>query len=162
MNTAKIVVRKLLLAALAFSAPAWAQSPADPDWINISRMRADQLILSILSVRTDLRQYPMEDLSTTSAQYELMYDETMGPCRRRKDPSQPHQFCAGASVLVNFVGYLKSNQRICPEPETGSCWKPALSDEQMREELFELVRQKRGRQTRLDNNATAVAHQEER
>lgn len=103
-------------------------------------MPLHELALSILSVRRDLKAYSRDDLSTTSGQYELFYDDTTGPCKRRKDPTRPYVLCAGASLDVNFLNHVRSNRRICPEPETGSCWKPALTENDMREELLELVR----------------------
>lgn len=126
--------------------PVFAQSPRvfDADWMQIARMEPRQLAQGILNVRTDLKEYSKDDLTTTSGQYELLYDEVMGPCKRRHDHSQAYQLCTGASTSMSFIDYLKSNRRICPDPQTGSCWKPALLEQQMREELFELVRKSRG------------------
>jgi hypothetical protein len=135
---------------VALHPSAWAQEAQhnDRDRANISRMEANQLALSILSVRTDLGQYSIDDLTTTSGQYELLYEEAMTPCTHRKELPQPQATCAGSSPNVGFLRYLKSNQRVCPDPATGSCWKPALSEEQMREELLQLVgklRERRGK-----------------
>jgi hypothetical protein len=140
-------VGKFLVGALVlpFQISVWAaqEDPVDPDRATISRMEPSELALSILSVRTDLNQYSKDDLTTTSGQYELLYDEVMGPCKRRKDHTQPYRVCTGSSVNVSFAAYLMSNQRVCPDPETGSCWKPALTEIEMRDELFELVRKMR-------------------
>lgn len=150
------LVSKSLLRSLVSATVMLAAQPAvfaeeigrfEADRAKIASMAPDQLALSILSVRTDLKEYSKEDLSTTSGQYELLYDETMGPCGRRKDLSEPYQLCSGRSLYVNFFGYLESNQRVCPDPETGSCWKPSLTVNQMRLELFELVKKMRTTQS---------------
>jgi hypothetical protein len=132
---------QLALVLLALRAAAWAEDGrhAEADRANIARMELHQLALSILSVRTDLDQYSTDDLTTTSGQYELLYEEAMSLCAPRNEASQPQTMCAGSSPNVGFLRYLKSNRRVCPDPATGSCWKPALSEDQMRAELLHLV-----------------------
>jgi hypothetical protein len=107
----------------------------------VAKMSFGQLALSILSVRTDMKEYSTDDLTTTSGQYELFYEETMGSCKR--DRVEPYALCEGASRDVSFVSQAQSNRRICPEAATNSCWKPALTSDQMREELFDLLNRKR-------------------
>ena len=68
----------------------------------------------------------------------------MGPYKRRKDHTEAIELCTGASLDTRFIDYLSSNRRICPDPQTGSCWKPALREHQMRDELFQLVKKNRG------------------
>jgi len=109
----------------------------------IAKMSFGQLALSILSVRTDMKEYSRDDLATTSGQYELFYEETMGSCKRSTDQLEPYALCDGASRDVSFVSQAQSNRRICPEAVTNSCWKPALTSDQMREELFSLLNRKR-------------------
>src|SRR5689334_3406512 len=109
----------------------------------IAKMSFGQLALSILSVRTDLKEYPTDDLSTTSGQYELFYEETMGSCKRSSDQVEPYTLCEGAARDVSFATQAESNRRICPEAGTESCWKPALTKQRMREELVDLLNRKR-------------------
>lgn len=156
MNVSSAIVRVVWLnkAAAAFvlalGACAWAEEAghADTDRANIARMEPHQIALSILSVRTDLDQYAIDDLTTTSGQYELLYEEVMKPCAAPPELPQAAPTCAGASPNIGFLRYLKSNQRVCPDPATGSCWKPALSEDQMREELLHLVGKLRERRKR--------------
>jgi hypothetical protein len=109
----------------------------------IAKMSFGELALSILSLRTDMKEYSTDDLGTTSAQYELFYEETMGSCKRSSDQVDPIALCEGASRDASFVSQAESNRRICPEAVTESCWKPALTKDQMREELFDLLNRKR-------------------
>lgn len=137
----------LIVLALTLCSPSWGQGAAisDSDRATIARMDELQLAQGILNVRTDLKEYLKHDLTTTSGQYELLYDEVMGPCKRRNDPTQAYELCSGASIGMSFIDYLNSTRRICPDPQTGSCWKPALREHEMRDELMQLVRKSRGR-----------------
>jgi hypothetical protein len=105
----------------------------------IAEMSFGQLALSILSVRTDMKEYSTNDLTTTSGQYELFYEETMRACKPPEHQVGAYVLCAGASLNVSFVGQAQSNRRICPEAVTNSCWKPALTKDQMRAELLDLL-----------------------
>ena len=109
----------------------------------IAKMSFGELALSILSVRTDMKEYSTDDLSTTSGQYELFYEETMGSCKRSSDQVEPVALCEGASRNLGFAAQAESNRRICPDAVTESCWKPALTKERMREELLGLLDRKR-------------------
>jgi hypothetical protein len=111
--------------------------------VAIAEMSFGQLALSILSVRTDMNEYSRDDLATTSGQYELFYEETMGSCKRSSGQVESYALCEGASRDVSFVSQAGSNRRICPEAVTNSCWKPALTSDQMRKELFDLLNRKR-------------------
>jgi hypothetical protein len=137
----------VLCHASAFAQQAQA---TERDRATIAEMSLNQLIMSILNVRTDLKEYSTDDLTTTSGQYELFYDETMGPCKHRGHQAQPYALCAGASLNVSFASQAQSNRRICPEAVTNSCWKPALTKNQMREELFDLVDRNRHAQRPAD------------
>jgi hypothetical protein len=144
MRTRESVLFVSKLAAALFllaQTCVWSQDirHAESDGEIIARMNLSELALSILSVRTDLREYAVADLNTTSGQYELLYDESMGSC----SGDETRQPCEGTSINVSFFRYVKSNQRICRDPDTGSCWKPALTEAQMREELTELVKKMR-------------------
>ena len=138
-----------LLSSLALlllcHAPAFAQQVqvTDRDRAAIAKMTFGQLVLSVLSVRTDMKEYSRDDLATTSGQYELFYEETMGSCKRSSDQVEPYVLCEGASLNVSFLKQAESNRRICPEAVTHSCWKPALTNDQIREELFDLLDRKR-------------------
>src|SRR3954466_5691706 len=116
----------------------------------IAKMSFGQLALSILSVRTDMKEYSRDDLATTSGQYELFYEETMGSCKRSSDQVEPYALCEGASRNVSFVSQAESNRRICPEATTENCWKPALTKNQMREELLDLLNRRRHTQRLAD------------
>src|SRR4051812_11187067 len=81
-----ISLRTSALLSLAISllchASGFAQQVhvTEQDRAAIAKMSFGQLALSILSVRTDMKQYSKDDLATTSGQYELFYEETMGSC----------------------------------------------------------------------------------
>lgn len=130
---------------LLCNAPAFAQQVqvTEGDRAAIAEMTFGQLVLSILSVRTDMKEYSADDLGTTSGQYELFYEETMGSCKRSSYQVEPYALCEGASLNVSFLSQAESNRRICPEAVTNSCWKPALTKDQMREELLDLLNRKR-------------------
>jgi hypothetical protein len=113
------------------------------DRATIAKMSFGELAMSILSVRTDMKEYSTDDLSTTSGQYELFYQETMGSCKRSSDQVETVALCEGASRNVGFATQAESNRRICPEAITESCWKPALTKERMREELLDLLDRRR-------------------
>jgi hypothetical protein len=74
----------VLCHASAFAQQAQA---TERDRATIAEMSLNQLIMSILNVRTDLKEYSTDDLTTTSGQYELFYDETMGPLQTPRAPS---------------------------------------------------------------------------
>jgi hypothetical protein len=149
------LLRNLLVAMvfLSLHSGAWSQQ-ADPDAANIARMDVSELALNILSVRTDLREYHKEDLATTSGQYELFYDEIMSPCTSRQEAAQVEALCPGSSLTINFFDYLKGNQRVCPHPSTGDCFKPARTEDEMRDELFQLVKKMRSTRAKLQRLPT--------
>lgn len=132
-----------------------------------------ELVLDTLSVRWDLRDqggYPVEDMQTLSGQYETFYQAIMGPCGRvprdaRRhlstwvcDPAMQQELqhvSDSAHVSLTFrlylanhsiATYLAGDQRICRDPVTRSCAKPARSREQIEAELMSLLEQ----QGRLD------------
>ncbi|HTS51851.1 MAG TPA: hypothetical protein VMH26_01140 [Burkholderiales bacterium] len=146
MNALRIFSLLVFLALLVLC-DAFALAQEEPsterDRTIIAQMSFNELALSILSVRTDLKEYPKDDLTTTSGQYELFYDETTGPCARHRQQGQLYVLCAGASLNMSFSTQSQSNRRICPEPVTNSCWKPALTKDEMRKELLKLVNRKR-------------------
>jgi hypothetical protein len=152
----RTIVAVLTMAAqpLAISHQSNTNIP-DPERERIMQMVPGDVALSILNLRTDLNEYTKYDLTTTSGQYELFYDEVMRACNNGADQLRLHQGCSGAMNL-NFIDYLQSNQRICPSSQTGSCWKPDLQLRDMHNELIELVKKSDLRKTRQRPEEMAV------
>jgi hypothetical protein len=146
LRVSRLLSSVALLLLCHASAFAQEVQATERDRAAIARMSFGDLALSILSVRTDLKEYSRDDLATTSGQYELFYEETMGSCKRSSDQVEPYALCEGASRNVSFVSQVESNRRICPAAITESCWKPALTKDQMREELLDLLNRYRQRQ----------------
>jgi hypothetical protein len=73
---------------------------------------------------------PCDRMDTVSGQYEDFYRSQMA-CNER---------CPHARITQSSWDYIRGKKRICKEPMTGSCEKTALTVDQMREELFGLLR----------------------
>ena len=70
-----------------------------------------------------------DHMQTVSGQYEDYYRSQMA-CTDR---------CPGANISQNSWNYMTGTGRICRDPATGSCEKAALTVEQMRDELLDLL-----------------------
>lgn len=68
-------------------------------------------------------------MDTVSGQYEDYYQSQMA-CKER---------CAHADITQSSWLYITGKRRICKDPVTGSCEKMALTVDQMREELIDLL-----------------------
>jgi hypothetical protein len=68
-------------------------------------------------------------MDTVSGQYEDYYQSHMA-CKVH---------CAHADISQSFWMYVTGKKRICPDLVSGSCEKTALTADQMREELIDLL-----------------------
>ena len=73
---------------------------------------------------------PCDRMDTVSGQYEDYYQSQM-VCK---------DLCPLADISQSSWMYMMSEARICKHLATGSCTKEALTVDQMREELIELIR----------------------
>jgi hypothetical protein len=73
---------------------------------------------------------PCDRMDTVSGQYEDYYQSQM-VCKER---------CPLENVSQSSWMYMMGETRICKDLTTGSCTKAALTVDQMREELIELIR----------------------
>jgi hypothetical protein len=77
---------------------------------------------------------PCDRMDTVSGQYEDYYQSQM-VCK---------ELCPRANISQNSWVYITGETRICKDLATGSCEKTALTVDQMREELIELLRLEAG------------------
>lgn len=119
---------------------ALAEDGTDPDELAISQLPLTDVVLSILSLRTDLNRYDTKDLGTLSGQYELFYREVMSACGTSGKPDATPELCPGHSLSESFIRYVQSDTRICPRPTGDVCGKPRYEPETMRAELLALVK----------------------
>lgn len=122
------------------SSLALAEGTTDPDELAISQLSLTDVVLSILSLRTDLNRYDTQDLGTLSGQYELFYREVMSACSTAGKPDATPELCPGHSLSESFIRYVQSDTRICPRPTGDVCGKPRYEPEAMRAELLALVK----------------------
>jgi hypothetical protein len=73
---------------------------------------------------------PCDHMDTVSGQYEDYFQSQMA-CAQR---------CPKADVTQSSWNYITGTKRICRELGSGSCEKAALTVDQMREELIDLLR----------------------
>ncbi len=73
---------------------------------------------------------PCDRMDTVSGQYEDFYQSQMA-CTER---------CPRAKITQSSWDYIRGSRRICKELATGSCEKTALTVDQMRDELFGLLK----------------------
>jgi len=73
---------------------------------------------------------PCDRMDTVSGQYEDYYQSQM-VCR---------ELCPRADIGQNSWVYITGETRICKDLATGSCTKTALTVDQMRQELIELLK----------------------
>jgi hypothetical protein len=73
---------------------------------------------------------PCDRMDTVSGQYEDYYQSQM-VCK---------ELCPRANISQNSWVYIMGETRICKDLATGSCTKAALTVDQMREELIDLLR----------------------
>lgn len=112
----------------------------------VSKMTIRQLLLATLTVSRDLKDHDKyhcaydpslgptvcDHMSTTSGQYEDFYQSTMSSCVES-------ELCEGASLGIATWDYMVGDKRICKHPITGSCVKEALSEQDIRQELLDLL-----------------------
>jgi hypothetical protein len=120
------------------------------DHARVASLSIRQLLLETLSVSRDLKEHgkyhctydpsvgptACDHMLTTSGQYEDFYQSSTTSCEKS-------ELCDGANLGTATWDYIVGSQRICKHLTTGSCTKEALSAQDIRRELLDLLEFKR-------------------